>query len=313
MSSWKNQTMVTAGKKAAITKLRNLGQTEKAVQLENSLAGAVSRELANDNLKNMSLKTVDFAYNVDYAPVSKEEDLPWIEKYRPVTLAHLIGSVSCYLRAFIKTGSFPLALVFFGEPGQGKTAGAKAFIRDYYVGQGAFKPEATFNDILNGRNWTANFEGCWSPVLYVDSALTSNAETVKDKVLSFMRVRSMWSSNGGKLRKFAVFEEANYLGYAAQGQLRTLMEKYPATVTVYTTNKIEAVDPAIVSRASGGVFEFKKPAKDDLVKYLQGLLKLERVRLSESILEEIAMGSASVRDSVGRLQQEAALKQCQGD
>jgi replication factor C subunit 3/5 len=312
MSSWKNQTMVEAGKKAAITRLKNSGQSEKALQMENSLAGAVSREIANENLKNMVLKQIDVAYDVDYKPLIKEEGLPWIEKYRPVSLVDLIGSVSCYLRAFVKTSSFPLAMVFFGEPGQGKTAGAKAFIRDYYVRQGAFKAEATFNDIQNGVNWTADYEGCWSPVLYIDST-NSSVDSVKDKVMSFMRVRSMWNSYGNKLKKFCVFDEANYLGYSTQGQLRTLMEKYPGTLTLYTTNKIEAVDPAIVSRASGGVFEFKKPSAEELEKYLRGVLKLERKRLSESTINEIAVGSVSVREAVGRLQQEVALKECQGD
>jgi replication factor C subunit 3/5 len=312
MSQWKNQTMVEAGKKAAITKLRNLGQTEKAMQMENSLAGAVSREIVNESLKNQVLKPIEVDYDVNYNPVIKNEDLPWIEKYRPVTLANLIGSVSCYLRAYVKTSSFPLAMVFFGEPGQGKTAGAKAFIRDYYVRQGAFKSEATFSDIKNGNNWTVDYEGCWSPVLYVDST-NSTVESVEEKVKSFMRVRSMWNSYGAKLKKFAVFDEANYLGYATQGRLRTLMEAYPGTLTLYTTNKIEAVDPAIVSRASGGVFEFKKPSVEELEKYLKGLLKLERKRLSESTVNEIAVGSVSVREAVGRLQQEVALKECQGD
>jgi len=310
--SWKNQKMVEAGKKAHITRLKNAGLIELAEQKENSLAGAVSREIANENLKKTVLKQVNVAYDVAYVHVEKDKDLPWIEKYRPVTLANLIGPVACYLRAFIKTKSLPLALVFFGDYGQGKTAGAKAFIRDYFVSQGAFKEEATFQDILNGRNWTEDYEGCWSPVLYVDATLDSSVETIKDKVMYFMRVRSMWNSQGAKLKKFAVFDEADRLGYSAQGALRSLLEKYLGTVTVYTTNKIESIDPAIVSRASGGVFDFKKPTKEDLTKYLKNVLKLERKTLSESTIDEIAVACQSVREAVGRLQQEVALHECGG-
>lgn len=213
----------------------------------------------------------------------------------------------------MKVNSFPLAMVFLGEYGQGKTAGAKAFIRDYFVKQGAFKPEATFSDVKNGSCWTTDYEGCWSPILYVDATLDGKIDTVTDKVLNFMRVRSIWNRAGAKLKKFAVFDEADRLGYHAQGQLRTLLEKYPGTVTIYTTNKIGSIDPAILSRASGGVFEFKKPGREELLGYLKAILKQEQASLPEDTLEEIIVGCQSVRESVGRLQQEVAVKQCQGD
>lgn len=200
-----------------------------------------------------------------------------------------------------------LAMVYYGDYGQGKTAAAKCFIRDYFVNVGAFKPEATFKDVVNGVNWTLEYEGCWSPVLSIDATIDSNIETIKHRVQMFMKMRSIWNENGLKLKKFALFDEADRLGYAAQGALRSLLEKYPGTVTIYTTNKIESVDPAIVSRAAGGVFEFKKPTKDSLVDYLQEILRAERKTLRLSTIEEIAVVSQSVREAIGRLQQEIAL------
>jgi replication factor C subunit 3/5 len=318
--AWKNQKMQTAGHKAHITRLRNAGQVEQANILErnisqNGLTENVSGQMAVKAIEETAttLKQVHVSYNVPYVLGKVDNELPWVEKYRPQTLADLQGPVACYLRAFVKLNSFPLAMVFFGDYGVGKTAGMKAFVRDYFVKVGAFKAEATFNDVKNGANWTSDYEGCWSPILYVDATLTANIDSVTDTIHNFMRVRNMWNSVGLKLKKMVAIDEADRLGYQSQGKLRSLLEKYPGTVTLYTTNKIGAIDPAIISRASGGVFEFKKPAKDDLIKYLRGLLKLERVRLSDEVLEEITVGSASVRDCVGRLQQEAVLKQCQGD
>jgi DNA polymerase III delta prime subunit len=308
MESWKNEKMVIAGKKAHITKLKKMGKLEEARKLEETLMAHV--EMPKPKLPEIQLKTVKVEYDVPYEPREANVNLPWVEKYRPATLHFLIGPVAPYLRAFVKTKSFPLAMVFYGDYGQGKTAAAKAFIRDYYVNEKVFKPSATFQDILNGVAWTEEYEGCWPPVLYIDATLNSDVETIRDKVLKFMKVRALWNPNAEKLRKFAVFDEADRLGYAAQGALRSLLEKYPNTVTIYTTNRIESIDPAIVSRASGGVFEFRKPDKESLEKHLHWILQREGKTLSGKIIEEIAVACGSVREAVGRLQQEVAVGEC---
>lgn len=303
METFKNQKMVEAGRKAQITRLKNQGLYEEARRLEEKY----SQKTVNVEQLEQKLRKIKVAYDV---PVIRKESLgsmAWIEKYRPVGLIDLIGDVAPYLRAFIKANSVPLAMVFYGDYGQGKTAGAKCFIRDYFVKQGVFKPTATFKDVVNSVGWTEEYEGCWTPVLYVDATLDSSVDCIKEKVRSFMRIRSVWNEAGLKLKKFVMFDEADRLGYVAQGALRSLLEKFPGTVTVYTTNKIESMDPAIVSRASGGVFEFKKPAKEDLIQYLRRILKSEK-RLSQLTIEEIAVASRSVREAVGKLQQEVALK-----
>lgn len=309
--SWKNEKMVLAGKKAQITKLKNQGKHEEARRLEETLMGSI--EMPKPALPKMApqqLKAVRVSYDVPYVGCPTDVNLPWVEKYRPATLHFLVGEVAPYLRAFVKTNSFPLAMVFYGDYGQGKTAGAKAFVRDYYVNEKVFKPSATFKDILNGGQWTEEYEGCWPPVLYVDATLDSDVETIREKVMRFMRIRAIWNPKAEKLKKFAVFDEADRLGYAAQGALRSLLEKYPNTVTIYTTNRIESIDPAIVSRASGGVFEFRKPDKESLEKHLRWILQNEGKTLSTKTIEEITIASASVREAVGKLQQEVAVGEC---
>ena len=61
------------------------------------------------------------------------------------------------------------------------------------------------------------------------------------------------------------------------------------------------------------MFDFKKPTQEDLMKYLRSILNLERKSLKESTIEEIAFACQSVREAVGRLQQEVALLECEGE
>jgi DNA polymerase III delta prime subunit len=248
-----------------------------------------------------STEPIDVDYPEDLE-LSSGLELPWVEKYRPVTLNGVLGTPADYLKAFVKTGSIPLAMVFYGDYGTGKTTAAKAFVRDYFVLRDVFQRTATFKDVATGRNFNSDLEGAWPPVLYVDATITGDIETIRSRVLGFMRVISIRG-----LPKFCIFDEADRLGFSAQGALRSLLEKYPNTRTIYTTNRIESIDEAIISRASGGVFEFTKPPVKEIVKYLSKILQVEKIRLQKSRLEEIAVASASVRESVGRLQQEAIV------
>jgi replication factor C subunit 2/4 len=247
------------------------------------------------------VEPIDMEYPEDLS-LTDGMELPWVEKYRPTSLSGVLGSPAEYLKAFVKTGSIPLAMVFYGDYGSGKTTAAKAFVRDYFVLRNVFKRNATFRDVASGRNFDPDLEGAWPPVLYVDATITGDIETIRSRVLGFMRVISIRG-----MPKFCIFDEADRLGFSAQGALRSLLEKYPNTRTIYTTNRIESIDEAIISRASGGVFEFTKPTVEDIMEHLKKILRMEKIPLHKSRLEEIAVASASVREAVGRLQQEAIV------
>ncbi|MFQ6064219.1 MAG: AAA family ATPase [Candidatus Bathyarchaeia archaeon] len=234
-------------------------------------------------------------------------ELPFVEKWRPVSLEDLVGDTSVEkLKAFVKSGSFPLAMVFHGEFGTGKTTAAKAMVRDYYVRMGLFQPEATFSDVRNATRVTRQYEGIFPPVLYVDASVTRDIDTIRNLVRNFMRTKAP-----GGLVKFVIFDEADRLGYDAQGALRVLLEKYPNTRTVYTTNELHKIDPAIRSRAAGGVLAFKYPPVEQVTTYLKNIAEKEGMAISDEKLREIAAESESVREAVGALGTEIALEKAE--
>jgi len=235
-------------------------------------------------------------------------DKPWVEKYRPVSLGDCIGSVVGYLEAFVKTGSIPLALILHGEYGDGKTTCAKAFVRDFYVFRGLFKRAATFHDVACASKVTREYDGIFPPALYVDASLVqdtfrglSGVEVIRSRVQNFMRY------SVGKWIKFVIVDEADRLGFEAQGALSSLIERYPNTRTIYTTNYLNDMMDRIVSRAAGGVFEFKKPQVRSIAAYLRRISKQEKVKIPNNKITEIAKRAPSVRDAVGLLQQQCAV------
>lgn len=230
-------------------------------------------------------------------------ELPFVEKYRPVGLQDLVGDSNIEaLKAFVKTGQFPLAMVFWGPYGVGKTTAAKALVRDYLIAQGLYLPDATFQDIRSGSKISPEYTGIFPPVLYVDAAVTRDIEFIKDVIQNFMRTMPPRG-----VKKFVVFDESDRLSFDAQRALRALLEKYPGTVTIYTTNELGKIDPAIVDRASGAVFEFQYPSVEDVTLFLKGLAAREYVEIPDEKLRHIAADSKSIREAVGRLGTEVAV------
>jgi hypothetical protein len=224
-------------------------------------------------------------------------ELPFVEKYRPESLEDIVGdSGTEALRAFVKTRTFPLAMILYGAFGTGKTARARALVRDYYVLNGLYLPSATFRDIRSETRLSPGFEGLFPPVLYVDASVTRDIEFIKDTVQEFMKTVPPMG-----LKKFIIFDEADRLSFDAQGALRPLIEKYPNTVTIYTTNDLDRIDPAIQDRAAGATFEVKYPGAEFVAAYLQKLAAKENVEIPLERLREIAVESESVRQAVGKL------------
>jgi len=314
----KDPKMIAAGKKAAETRRKNLERLsgdkadDKKAHKENKEnektdeANDVRQVETKWHLTSQSALTLKVELGAQ-EKLTDFVDTPWIEKYRPVCLNDCIGAVVGYFKAFVKTGSFPLACILHGPYGCGKTSIAKAAVRDFYVHRGLFKREATFKDICNASKATREYEGIFAPALFVDTTILkassgfSPVEVVRTRMQNFM----MYSV--GKLPKFVCIDESDRMGHDCQEVVTSLIEKYPRTRTIWTLNDLDNIMDRIVDRASGGVFEVLKPEPKLIVPRLRFVAKNEKVRISESKLKEIAKNAPSVRNAIGMLQQECVL------
>lgn len=150
----KDPKMVAAGKKAAATRRKNLGVKPQVAQTSSRVATPTKseQEPVRTEAETKWHITAQSALTLKVDLPARERlpdfmDQPWVIKYRPISLNECIGSVVGYLKAFVKTGSFPLVIMLYGDYGDGKTSSAKAMVRDYFVMRGLFKRDATFMDM----------------------------------------------------------------------------------------------------------------------------------------------------------------------
>ncbi|MDH5634560.1 MAG: hypothetical protein OEY30_01900, partial [Candidatus Bathyarchaeota archaeon] len=261
------------------------------------------------HLTSTSKLTVAVSYPKRTLKLNRFIDKPWVEKFRPNSLNEMVGTVVGLLKAYVQTGSIPQALIFHGEYGDGKTTAARCMVRDFYVLRGLFKRTATFNDVIHASKITREYEGIFPPALFIDATLVrdsfsglSGVDVVRTRVQNFMKY------SVGKWPKFVILDEADRLGFEAQGALSSLIERYPNTRTIYTTNFLDDIMDRIVSRAAGGVLEFEKPQPRSIASFLHRVVKIQEVKVPPKKLMEIATRAPSVRDAVGMLQQECAVK-----
>ena len=124
----------------------------------------------------------------------------WIEKYRPVTLAEIVGQDEIVerLQSYVRAGSLP-HLLFTGSAGVGKTTAAVALAREFF-----------------GEAWNLNFRE-------MNASDERGIDVVRNQIKQFARTSPL----GGAEFKILFLDEADALTPDAQAALRRTMESMP--------------------------------------------------------------------------------------
>ncbi len=128
--------------------------------------------------------------------------LPWVEKYRPVTLNDVIGQevITSRLQSYVKTRDLP-HLMFAGHAGIGKTSAAVALAKELF-----------------GDEWQQNF-------MELNSSDERGIDVVRGTIKDFARTLAFNADF-----KIIFLDECDALTVDAQQALRRTMEKYSKTV-----------------------------------------------------------------------------------
>jgi len=205
----------------------------------------------------------------------RDENLPWIEKYRPKSLDEVIGQdhIVSRLKHMVKAiqdGDRNMPhLIFVGDAGIGKTTCAEAFSRDAF-----------------GSEWKNNW-------IELNASDERGIDVVRTKIKKFATSARLPHSKLGKVFNLIFLDEADNLTPDAQAALRRPMEQYAKTcrfiLSVNNSNKI--ISP-IQNRCQ--VFRFHQLELNDIRSAIATIEKGEGIEMkpdARSYLAAVSEGS----------------------
>ncbi|KAI2287975.1 Subunit of heteropentameric Replication factor C (RF-C) [Ophidiomyces ophidiicola] len=181
-------------------------------------------------------------------PVEAEDNLPWVEKYRPNTLDEVSGhqDILATINRFIESKRLP-HLLLYGPPGTGKTSTILALARRIYGNK-------------NMRQM----------VLELNASDDRGIDVVREQIKTFASTKQIFSMvAGGQSNtglgafKLIILDEADAMTSTAQMALRRIMEKYTAnTRFCIIANYSHKLSPALLSRCTR--FRFSPLKEQDI-------------------------------------------------
>ncbi|KAJ7180745.1 P-loop containing nucleoside triphosphate hydrolase protein [Mycena filopes] len=154
----------------------------------------------------------------------ENENLPWVEKYRPVTLDDVVShkDITTTIEKFIEKNRLP-HLLFYGPPGTGKTSTILAVARRIY-----------------GSEYRKQ-------ILELNASDDRGIDVVREQIKQFAETRTLFS----KGYKLIILDEADMMTQQAQAALRRVIEQYTKNVRFcIICNYVNKIAPAIQSRCT---------------------------------------------------------------
>ena len=198
--------------------------------------------------------------------MSNQNNIPWVDKYRPIKLDHIIhqDEVKKVLKNTVKTGELP-HLLFYGPPGTGKTSTILA------LGYELFGPR-----VMNDR------------ILELNASDEHGIDTVRDKIITFAKetICTGDPKYPSPPFKIIILDEADAITLDAQSALRKIIETSSRiTRFCFTCNYIEKIIDPIISRCIK--FRFKPIDASSLITRLRNIGIKEKLVLDDSCYNKI--------------------------
>ncbi|KAK8213354.1 Subunit of heteropentameric Replication factor C (RF-C) [Zalaria obscura] len=229
-------------------------------------------------------------------PVELEDTLPWVEKYRPNTLADVSGhqDILATINKFVEANRLP-HLLLYGPPGTGKTSTVLALARRIYG--------------------THNMR---QMVLELNASDDRGIDVVREQIKTFSSTKQIFSSfgaasksngastggEGGPLATFKliILDEADAMTSTAQMALRRIMEKYTAnTRFCIIANYTHKLSPALLSRCTR--FRFSPLKNADIRRLVDLVIEKEDVNIAPDAVDSlVTLSKGDMRRALNVLQ-----------
>ncbi|MCX6700455.1 MAG: replication factor C small subunit [Methanomicrobiales archaeon] len=210
----------------------------------------------------------------------EENNTIWIEKYRPVRLADIVGQNEIIerLESYVRNGNLP-HLLFTGSAGVGKTTAAVSLAREFF-----------------GESWHMNFRE-------LNASDERGIDVVRNQIKQFARTSPL----GGATFKVLFLDEADALTNDAQAALRRTMESYAQTCRfILSCNYSSKIIDPIQSRCA--IYRFKPLGKAAISEEIQKIANIEGVAVTEDAINAIVyVAQGDMRKAINALQGAAII------
>ncbi|PIA91511.1 Replication factor C subunit 5 [Cercospora beticola] len=222
-------------------------------------------------------------------PVEAEDNLPWVEKYRPNSLSDVSGhhDILATINKFVDSNRLP-HLLLYGPPGTGKTSTVLALARRIYGNK-------------NMRQM----------VLELNASDDRGIDVVREQIKTFSSTKQIFAGSFDKTQrddssianyKLIILDEADAMTSTAQMALRRIMEKYTAnTRFCIIANYTHKLSPALLSRCTR--FRFS-PLKDaDIRQLVEKVIAEENVNIETTAIDSlVTLSKGDMRRALNVLQ-----------
>ena len=207
-----------------------------------------------------------------------QNDLMWIEKYRPRTLDDVVNQRESVdgIQALLKTPATMPHLLFSGPPGTGKSTLALCIARQL-MGE-------TFRRL----------------VLELNASDERGIGVVRERIKGFSQV--IQTAPSGVQYGLVILDECDEMTRDAQTALRRIMETSSRTCRfILICNYQSGIIEPIQSRCS--IFRFRQLEKKDAIAYLKRICKAENVTVDQDVLERVfELSGGDLRRAINSLQ-----------
>lgn len=239
---------------------------------------------------------------------------PWVEKYRPQTMADIVGNIDAIarLRVIAKEGNLP-NLLLCGPPGTGKTTSMLCLARDLLL-HGGGGAAANANTTANTANNAAIRDILKDAVLELNASDDRGLDVVREKIKLFAQTKKTLpvkltegsaTTPGGEvmaLHKIVLLDEADSMTPAAQQALRRTMELYSSSTRfAFACNNSSKIIEPIQSRCA--IVRFERLSNAEILKRLVHIVQLEKVPYTDDGLEALLyLAEGDLRQATNALQ-----------
>jgi len=232
--------------------------------------------------------------------------MAFYQKYRSKTFGELVGQehVAKTLLESIRGDKLVHSYLLTGPRGIGKTSTARLLakaVNCQKINESRLKKESFTGEPCNECDSCLEITAGRSlDVIEIDAASHTGVDDVRDLI------EKARLSPTKSLKKVYIIDEVHMLSKSAFNALLKTLEEPPShAVFILATTEIHKIPATIISRTQR--FDFKRASKDDIIKNLKNVAKLEKITVDEASLDLMAVSAAGGhRDALSLLEQVAS-------